>query len=344
MFILLLGLSVPLSIIFYAFFIEPRRLRERRYLIRKEKQKVLDISKAYDMYQLQTDLVIAHLSDFHFSYWFKPKRINRLIRSLRETQPDMILFSGDLIDDYQRWPSSQTELLIEKLKRLQAPKGKIAILGNHDYKHDGKHFIVEVLKEAGFTLLVNETNYQADQKISISIAGVDDALGGHPKYLYNLPTSDWRIMLIHQPDRIDQVPDLAKYDLVLAGHSHGGQIRLPFYRKVVQGARRYTHGLYWPSEKTLLSVNTGIGTTGIHARLAVLPEIIYYHLSTSEIAFETDFDGTKKKGIFKTTKEPEADDILFTHNHPTPVAAFPNQSPKISFHKELIKKTIFRKP
>src|SRR5699024_4504215 len=86
-----------LFLLIYMVFIEPRRLLVKYFFIRKNKTKVLDISKAYDLYEDQTAITIAHLSDFHFSRFYKPRRINRVIASTMTNRPDIIVFTGDLI-------------------------------------------------------------------------------------------------------------------------------------------------------------------------------------------------------------------------------------------------------
>lgn len=304
--LILLGiLALILGIVFYAFIVEPRRLKVKHYLIRKNKKRVLDISKADDLFSLESDVVIAHLSDLHFSRWFKPRRINKIIRSTLTTKPDLIVFTGDLLEDYQHWPVKQTTKLIEKLSNLKAPLGKIAILGNHDYRSGGKYFVMEVLKEAGFTILTNESVFGSDEKVSLAIVGIDDASSGHPKYNYERTLAEWHLMLLHQPDYIDQVQNLELYDLILSGHSHGGQILPPFYQAKVSGAKRYIENLYLPTKNTLLSVSTGIGTSSIPARFRVPPEIIYYHLSNKKEAFKTDFSEFKKTTSIVKTYSPE---------------------------------------
>lgn len=264
---------------FYAMFIEPRRLSEKHFLIRKDKSRVLDISDAYDMFQNEGDIAVAHISDLHFSRWFKPRRLNKVINSLRETRPDLIVFTGDLIDDYKKWPVKQTPALVDKLKRLQAPMGKIAVLGNHDYKSDGSYFVKEILQKAGFTVLINEDVFGSDEKISLNVVGIADPTTEKSQFYFEPTLAEWQILLLHQPDYINRIQNLDMYDLVLSGHSHGGQIRFASFYPKTAGAKTYTESLYLPSENTLLSVNTGIGTTGLPLRFGVPPEIVYYHLS-----------------------------------------------------------------
>lgn len=304
------GIIILLALLgFYAVFIEPRRLVQKHYLVRKNKERVLDISQSYDMFTMQSDVTVAHFSDLHFSRWFKPRRFNKVIKSLIEVKPDLIVFTGDLIDNYKKWPTKQTQKLISKLKRVSAPMGKIAVLGNHDYKSDGQYFVQEVLKEAGFTVLVNDDVFGSDEHISMNIAGIADQESHHVNYYYESTLAEWHLLLLHQPDYVDQVRNLDTYDLVLSGHSHGGQIRLPFFRMTNEGAKRYTHSLYLPTRNTLLSVSAGIGTTQLPMRFRVPPEILYYHLSNNNERFEDMKDpfNLKKKITHtqteKTTKE-----------------------------------------
>ncbi|BCA84984.1 metallophosphoesterase [Enterococcus saigonensis] len=331
-------IAILLAFSVYAFFIEPSRLKQRHYLIRKNKQRVLDISDAYDMFTQEGDVTIAHISDLHFSRWSKPRRLNKIIRSIMEMQPDIIVFTGDLIDDYKHWPKKQTDRLIEKLKRLKAPMGKIAVLGNHDYKHGGQYFVKEVLKEAGFTTLVNEEVFGSDAKISMNIVGIDDLSGGSPSYNFESTLAEWHILLAHQPDQIEAIHSLDQYDLVLSGHSHGGQIRLPYLYIKTQGAKRYTDSLYLPTKNTILSVNTGVGMTMIPARFGVPPEIIYYHLSNKRQIFEN-FDGNfnfeKQITVEKNEGTPEetrneyiAPDRKAVPQTPTDIPTNPNANPE----------------
>ncbi|GMA52998.1 metallophosphoesterase [Alicyclobacillus contaminans] len=265
-------------------FIEPRRLKERHYLIKKDKRKVLDISKAFDLYKEEANLVICHLSDFHFSRSFKPRRINRIIRSIMNVSPDLIVFTGDLIDDYRKWPAKETQRLIEKLKKMTAPMGKIAILGNHDYRSEGDNFVKAILTESDFTVLENEEIFGSNDDVSINIAGMDDTLMGNPQFQFERTLAQWHLLLVHEPDSVLNMEDVQHFDLVLAGHSHGGQVRFPFIFYKIRGSLTYTHGLYLLAKKTLLSISNGVGMSMLPLRFGVPPEVIYYHLNKQPTA------------------------------------------------------------
>lgn len=268
-----------IGFIFYMVFVEPRRLKERHYFIKADKKKVLDISDAFDLYEQDSNIIICHISDFHFSGRFKPQRINSVIRSIMDISPDLIVFTGDLIDNYEKWPPKETQRLIEKLKKMTAPMGKVAVLGNHDYRSKGEFFVKEVLKEADFTVLQNEEVFGSNDKISLNITGIDDCLDGEPQFHFERTLAQWHILLVHEPDAVLDADNIRNYDLVLAGHSHGGQVRLPFIFYKTKGSMTFTHGLYLLGKRTLLSISNGIGTSMIPIRFRVPPEIIYYHLA-----------------------------------------------------------------
>ncbi|WP_430600329.1 hypothetical protein IGI84_002126 [Enterococcus sp. DIV0008] len=281
MYTLILIAFLLTGLLVYSFIIEPHLLKQRHYLIKKDKRTVLDISKAYDLYQAESNIVIAHISDLHFSRWFKPRRMNRIIRSTIQNKPDLIIITGDLIDNYKKWPHRSTKRLIEKLKKLQAPLGKIAVMGNHDHLNDGHYFVKEIYQHAGFTLLDNESVFGSDDKTSMNIVGIDIE---SPKvsFTYEATLAEWQLLLLHEPDYVSRITNLPNYDLILSGHSHGGQIRLPFYYAKTKGALKYTDGLYLLGKETLLSVSSGVGMTKIPARLGVPPEILYYHLEPQQ--------------------------------------------------------------
>ena len=131
----------------------------------------------------------------------------------------------------------------------------------------------DVLKNAGETISL------ANGK-RVFIGGLDDSLLGSPSIDETLSYRqgyDYSVLLTHEPDVADGFVG-TNTQLVLAGHSHGGQIRLPFYQVTNVLAKKYVRGLYELSDHTKLYVNTGLGTTAIHARLGVPPEISVFQL------------------------------------------------------------------
>lgn len=169
--------------------------------------------------------------------------------------------------------------MIEKLKQLQATIGKYAVWGNRDYGGGASAVYDEVMEASGFTVMKNqgETVTLADGR-RLFIGGLDDSLLGNPSVSETLSyreTYDYALLMTHEPDVADAFIGTGT-QLVLAGHSHGGQIWIPFYPITNVLAEKYTRGLYQLDQETQLYVNTGLGTTAIHARFGVIPEITHF--------------------------------------------------------------------
>lgn len=271
-----------LAIYIYVIFIAPYMIREKHYLIHKNSSEVVDISNAYDVFDVNSIVTIAHFSDTHFSRFFTPKKINRLIRSTQRIRPEIIVFTGDLIENYAKWSPKMSPKLVKKLKRFSAPMGKIAILGNHDYINNGQYFVKNVLDEAGFTVLKNEEIFGSMENFSITVTGIDDPLKGNPKYHYEKTYSRWHLLLIHEPDMIQNIPDINQYDLILAGHAHEPRKYFRRFKKKIKGAEYFTHGLYAVTEKTILSICNRARRSYLSSRFRLVPEIVYYHLAKND--------------------------------------------------------------
>lgn len=222
-----------------------------------------------------TDLKIIQFSDTHVKNTKKQRHLEKVIQKINEANADIIFFTGDLIDDPSQF-DYQTEL-IAVLSKLQAKHGKFAIYGNHDHGGYGTETYLEIMRESGFTLLINEDAQLTIHDIALNITGLDDMILGRPDGA--LLTGErahphaYQILLAHEPDFVDALQS-DRYDLMLAGHSHGGQIQLPFLDALIRpiGAKLYTEGIF-DHISTKLYVDTGTGTTRIPFRFLVPPQI-----------------------------------------------------------------------
>lgn len=263
---ILLGIVLALLLIpLYAFKIEPNlAVVHRIRLGDKSKPEALNV---------------LQLSDIQVSESYTTKRLDQVIRKVNQENPDIIVFTGDLFDNYTQYNHEQE--IIEKLGELKATIGKYAVWGNHDYGGGAARIYERVMNAANFEVLKNagETISLVNGK-KVFIGGLDDSLLGAPSIEETLSYRqryDYSVLLTHEPDVADGFIG-TNTQLVLAGHSHGGQIRLPFYEVKNVLAKKYTRGLYELSDHTKLYVNTGLGTTSIHARLGVPPEISVFQL------------------------------------------------------------------
>lgn len=219
-------------------------------------------------------LKIVQVSDIQVSEAYGSGRMDKIVERVNAENPDIVVFTGDLFDNYAKY-SHESEI-IQKLGEMKASLGKFAVWGNHDYGGGASRVYNTVMTQAGFKVLKNygETLTLKNSK-RVFIGGLDDSLLGHPSVDQTLAyrqTYDYSILLTHEPDVADKFVG-TNSQLVLAGHSHGGQIWIPFKPITNTLAQKYVRGLYTLSDGTKLYVNTGLGTTSIHARFNVVPEV-----------------------------------------------------------------------
>ncbi|MGE5702673.1 MAG: metallophosphoesterase [Clostridia bacterium] len=225
------------------------------------------LPKAFD------GLKIAHFSDLHLGHFFEAADMAPVIQRINEWKPDLICFTGDLVDH-----SVDSLIAAEPmLAGLQAPLGKFAVLGNHDYRsNEGK--IVECLSQAGFRVLLNEHQVLEKEGQTFIVAGTDEVLYGTPDIVTALRGTSpdtCKLLLVHEPDFAEDYPG-GLIDLQLSGHSHGGQVRLPFIGHVFTPAygQKYPDGLKLrKGTEQKVFTTRGIGTTILPIRFLCRPEV-----------------------------------------------------------------------
>ncbi|MEG1094985.1 MAG: metallophosphoesterase [Lactococcus sp.] len=266
--ILLSVLSVLILLIialpFYAWKVEPFLVHVNHVELGKKNER--------------TPLNVVQISDLQVSEYYETNRLDKVIEKVNAQKPDILLFTGDLFDNYSKYPEQRAPM-IEKLKAFKANIGKYAVWGNHDYGGGAVRVYEDVMSAGGFTVLRNqgETLTLSDGR-QVFLGGLDDSLLGNPSVSDTLAyrqNYDYAITMTHEPDVADAFIG-TDTQLVLAGHSHGGQVWIPFYPIKNVLAEKYTRGLYQLDAITQLYVNTGIGTTSIHARFGVIPEVTQF--------------------------------------------------------------------
>ncbi|WP_407350530.1 metallophosphoesterase [Lactococcus garvieae] len=258
--LILLIIALP----FYAWKVEPFLVHVNHVELGKKNER--------------TPLNVVQISDLQVSEYYETNRLDKVIEKVNAQKPDILLFTGDLFDNYSKYPE-QREPMIEKLKAFKANIGKYAVWGNHDYGGGAVRVYEDVMSAGGFTVLRNqgETLTLSDGR-QVFLGGLDDSLLGNPSVSDTLAyrqNYDYAITMTHEPDVADAFIG-TDTQLVLAGHSHGGQVWIPFYSIKNVLAEKYTRGLYQLDAITQLYVNTGIGTTSIHARFGVIPEVTQF--------------------------------------------------------------------
>jgi predicted MPP superfamily phosphohydrolase len=223
-------------------------------------------------------LRIAFLSDFHTgSHAGDIARFEAIVAEALAQAPDLALFGGDYVNMQAfgggRVPPNVTATI---MARLAAPCGRFAVIGNHDVAY-GEEDVCSALRGQGIVLLDDEQAGFRFQSHDIAIVGIPDAKvdrAGARALLARLPRETPAIVLTHDPFWYSQVTSPSH--LTLAGHTHGGQIRLPFVGAVINQSEaplRWTLG-HIVEEGRHLYVTGGLGTSGVPLRVGVAPEYV----------------------------------------------------------------------
>ena len=226
-------------------------------------------------------LSIGHLSDIHIKNYTKAERFASAIAELNDLKPDIVVFTGDLFDTDQV-DESHVAVAIEILGGIECAH-KFAVLGNHDYDTlDKLDYVRQVLDETGFVLLVNEDIAITIADQSYHIIGLDDYRSGDASYDDILATTaehDTNIVLSHEPDTFETVREYA-VALMLSGHSHGGQVRIPAFGGIynVPGAKVY-RARQTVEQDHLLLVSFGLGESLIPIRMYNPRQVEFYRCS-----------------------------------------------------------------
>lgn len=255
-FIILIILFILLGC--YSVFVEPNKLEVNHYKIQDAQLK---------------DLKIVFASDFHIKP-YQQKRLDKVVELINAENPDLVLSVGDFVSGHNKKMTMPIEDIAKGLGKVKSKYGFYTTLGNHDIWQDSEK-ITKALKNNGIKVLANENvSIQLnDQKIYI--AGLEDFMTGKPDIYKALDgTKSPTILLTHSPDMFVKVPE--GINLTLAGHTHGGQIRIPFIGPIFTASKfgdKYSKGLIEENERKLITT-TGIGTSILPIRFNCLPEIV----------------------------------------------------------------------
>jgi uncharacterized protein len=248
--LLILGLGVLGG---YATFIEPKRI---------------EVTHQTFVGNIRKPLRIAHISDLH-THGFGPLE-RTLVILLRRENPDLIVITGDTVDGGTLAPAR------DLLANISAPLGVWVVRGNWE------RWTVDEDERAFFNGLGAKflDNTGALARDDLWIAGLDDPASGTPdlaRALQGAPSDSFKLVLMHAPDYFAKVA--GRFDLALAGHTHGGQVVLPLYGPLwlPEGGRRYVRGFY-SQNNSHLYVSRGVGTSIAPMRLGCRPELAIIEL------------------------------------------------------------------
>lgn len=236
---------------------------------------------------------IVQISDLHASFWVGRDYLMEVVNKINTLEKDLIVITGDIItgsvnDFWKKWlpviKGNYLSMAIEVLANLKG-KNKFAVLGNHDH-WDGKETeirIVRELEKIGFRVLRNSPEKLTRRTESIYVAGTDDYWFSYSfdNAVKNVPKDSFKIFLSHSPDVTADTQKEIKIDLTLCGHTHGGQIAIPYlsqYFIPIKNPSRYFKGLV-KEPYGYTYVNRGIGTLIFPFRIGASPEITHFTLT-----------------------------------------------------------------
>ena len=268
--------TIGTLLIIYAFFIEPQRL------VVTLQKLVTDKLRAGDQIR------ILHMGDLHLERM--TRREHKLMERVKSLRPDLILFSGDILSYSTVEDEGARRLARSILGSLQAPLGVFAVAGSPPV--DTMQVLDAVYHDTTIDLLDGRTLEIDIQDLFVQVTGLAcshdmDKDGARLEALPELDPSKFQILLFHSPDLAPQAAALG-YDLQLSGHTHGGQVRLPFYGALYTSSllgKRYESGRYQIEDLTLY-VTRGLGMEGKAAprvRFLSPPEITLWEINGANL-------------------------------------------------------------
>lgn len=266
--IIFILILIILSFIAYTRFIEPKMITVKEYKI--ETTLIPDSLHGAK---------IVHISDIHYGTSIDIKGLNKIVNKINELKPDIIFFTGDLIDKSVSINDETKTNIIETLKRLDSTTYKYAIYGDEDLNNE---FFVDIIKESQFTLLNNEATllYYKDNT-PIEIVGFTNNDETNYTILTNFideidTTNYYKIVLSHKPDTIDNFINYNP-NLVLSGHTLGGEINIIKPLFLNEGSKKHYKD-YKKVFNTDFYISNGLGTSSLYARFNNKPSFNLYRL------------------------------------------------------------------
>lgn len=270
---------ITIMMLLYSRYIGTKNIKIHEY-------KIINNNFTNDYYGLK----IVHISDIHYGSTTFNKELKELVNKVNKVKPDIIIFTGDLIDKDTEITTEEIDKMSKILSKMNARVGKYAISGDQDNKFKNYDLFLENIN---FINLNNKNDLiYLDNNKYILITGISSNLNNNNSINDKLKDSEnflkekkddekpfYSILIMHEPDYVNDI-NLNNYNLILAGHSLNGQIRLPFIGalKRVKGSKKY-NDKYYKIKNSELYISGGIGTTNNKFRLFNKPSFNLYRLT-----------------------------------------------------------------
>ena len=228
---------------------------------------------------------IVHFSDLHYNRSITSDKVDKIIKEINLINADIVVFTGDLIDKDMNIMDSDYDYLTSAFSKIKSKYGKFAILGNHEYDEMDK--VIKVFNNSDFKYLENDYEIIYNEKNEkIFIGGIGnvsynlDDIDKTMEYFNSNSDIDYKVMLVHEPDISDKIVENYNVSLILAGHSHNGQVRLPIIGALYTppGSKKY-YDEHYMIDGTNLYISSGIGVSTINYRFWNRPSINFYRIN-----------------------------------------------------------------
>lgn len=270
---------LALVIIFSTFYILNDYIFTKKILVKEERIVSEKIPDSFN------GLKVVQFSDLHYGSTVFLDEVKELVKIINSRNPDIVIFTGDLIDKNYDISDKDKEKLINEISKLKASIGKYSVFGDEDSDDYSS-----IVKQAGFNLLDNSYDLVYDgDKTPIIIIGISSLLSNNydidAAFSYfkesNSNSNLYSIVVFHEPDLTDYVLKNKNTDLLLAGHSHNGYVKLPFVNGLIKsdGSMEYYDERYEFSNSKLF-ISSGIGTNGSGVRFMCQPSVNFFRLSS----------------------------------------------------------------
>lgn len=219
-------------------------------------------------------LKIVHFSDIHYGNTIGGKELDKIVNKINEIKPDIVIFTGDLLDNSIKLNNKNKNLIIDKLSRIDAKLYKYAIFGDNDYKDKDNY--IDILNSSNFILLNNNYNVLYDEiNNPIYIIGINKYEDNDYSFIDSIDNNNLRILLDHEPDNMNKYKS-KNIDIIFNSHTLGGLIRIPYVGGIINNSKYRDN--YSKINNTYIYTSNGLGTENIKMRLLNVPSINLYRI------------------------------------------------------------------
>ena len=251
----------------YGYYIEPKNLSIKEYKIENK-----DIPDSFD------GLKIIHFSDVHYKSTVDTTYLKKIVKLINKQNPDLVIFTGDFLDKRFDYSNKEIDEVKNELNKIESTLGNFVVSGNHDMVNNPEDF--KNIFSENFTILENEEKLiYYKETTPISLVGFSDALETKVNYeILEKENNYFRFIMLHEPDEYEKIKEY-DFDIMFAGHSHNGQVRLPLIGTIYTpvGSKKY-YQEYYKLDNREIFISNGIGTSGLDVRFLSTPSINLYRI------------------------------------------------------------------